>query len=208
MAQVPYDIISVPLTDAQSYAVRLAMENDYFCFLDAVNEDGSQNLDSLVEVAFGKDSTKYAPVRLNTQVRGRFDMLKFKWAAQSGVTAKFYVAATMNQQGGARPLEIIAPPPKQLVTLSAGTSIAQGVINVTNVATQIVAANALRQGVTLQNQGAVDAYIGGATVTAGGAAGGILLAAGASMAIENTTAALYGITAAGSTDIAYLSEES
>lgn len=209
MSQVAYDVISLPLDTASTYAMRLSMENDFFNFIDAINAvDGSQNLEAKLEVAFGKDATKYVPVRLNSQVRGRFDQLKFKWAAQAGVTAIIYVAATINQQGGARPLEVVAPPPKQLVTSASGTSLSQGAVNVTNVATQIVAADVLRQGLTIQNQGAVSVYIGGATVTAAGATRGILLAAGASMAIENTTGAIYGITAAGAADIAFLSEES
>lgn len=209
MAQVSYDTIRLPLDTAQEYAARLAMENDYFNFIDAINAlDGSQNLEAKVEIAFGKDATKYVPIRLNTQVRGRFDMLKFKWLAQPGVVGIFYVAATINQQGGARPLEVIAPPPKQLVTMSAGTSLANGAVNVTNVATAIVAANVLRQGLTLQNQGAVDVFIGGATVTAVGATRGLRLSPGASMPVDNTTAAIYGITAAGAADIVFLSEES
>lgn len=208
MAQIAYDTITLPLDTAQVYAARLSMENDYFNFIDAYNaSDGSQNLEAKVEIAFGKDSTKYVPIRLNTQVRGKFDQLKFKWAAQPGVVGIFYVAATINQQGGAKPLEVIAPPPKQLVTSASGTSLSQGAVNVTTAATQIVAADVLRQGLTIQNQGAVAVYIGGATVTAGGATRGIMLAAGASMSIENTTGAIYGITAAGAADVAFLSEE-
>lgn len=67
----------------------------------------------------------------------------------------------------------------------------------------IIAANTFRKSVTIRNMGTVDAYVGGASVAP---ATGYYIRAYESMTIDRTTAAIYGITAAGSTTFCYMEE--
>jgi hypothetical protein len=67
----------------------------------------------------------------------------------------------------------------------------------------IVAANTFRKSVTIRNMGTVDAYIGGGSVAP---ATGYYIRAYESMTVDRTTAAIYGITAAGSTVFCYMEE--
>jgi hypothetical protein len=200
MARAPYRLIPVPL----DVAGRLDWPEAgaYLLFQNAARADGSQDLNAKLRAKIGKDSVDYAIWQIDNFLDGNFDGFALEWDAQPGVTAFIYLSH------GPDPLKLRAPPATQLVTSASGSTVANGVENIGAVAAVIVPANTLRQSLTLQNQGAVDVYIGGATVTAGGPTGGIKLAAGASIPIEKTTAAIYGITAAGAADVAFLSEES
>ncbi|HEX6960207.1 MAG TPA: hypothetical protein VF194_19660 [Ferrovibrio sp.] len=204
MAIVSNDLIEIPLDVAGKQIITGLW--DFFNFIDARRADGSQDSDTLVYVAFGKNNNRLVPLTINNYARGGvFDQITVRWDARPGVRAKFYVAASVMGDGGRQIVEVYAPPAKQLVTTSVGTTIADGKVNVTNVATPIAPANSLRQSLTLMNLGATDVYVGGAAVVAGSA---VKLAPGATITLDKTTAAIYGITAAGAADIGYLSEES
>lgn len=178
---------------------------DYLGFIDAQNVDGSQNLGAVVQIAVGKNNTRFAPFRINGQIEAPADQYTLMWDAQPGVKIFLYRSTRVQTQAGWVLPKMTALPARQLVTSSVGTSIAAGKVNVTTGGDEILPANVLRQSATLQNIGAVDVWIGGAAVVAGSA---VKLAPGASMTIDKTTAAIYGITASGAADVVYLSEES
>lgn len=204
MANVANDVIEIPLDVAGKQIITGLW--DFFNFIDARRTDGSQDSDTLVYVAFGKNNNRLVPLTINNYARGgAFDQITVQWDARPGVTAKFYVAASVPGDGGRQVVEVYAPPAKQLVTAAVGSVIAADKVNVTTAATIILPANSLRQSATLQNLGTVDVWIGPAGVVAGSA---VKLAPGAFMTLDKTTAAIYGITSAGNADIGYLSEES
>lgn len=83
-----------------------------------------------------------------------------------------------------------------------GSSIANGQAAPTTTAANIVAARDTRKRLVLVNHGSVDVYVGIATVTA---ANGVKIPPGASLTIH-TTAAVQGITAAGTGSIHFVEE--
>jgi hypothetical protein len=86
------------------------------------------------------------------------------------------------------------------ITTVIKTSFATGQVTVDTSADQIVAVNSSRAAVTICNIGDVDMYIGKSSVTS---STGFLVKTSACFTSDRTTAAIYGITASGSTTAAY-----
>jgi hypothetical protein len=89
------------------------------------------------------------------------------------------------------------------MSTAASSALSTAQVTVSNTATQIVAASDSRRSLTLRNQGNVDCYIGGSTVTTGT---GMLFKAGETVTFDRTTAAFYAITSSSTTIVAYLVE--
>lgn len=90
----------------------------------------------------------------------------------------------------------------QRVAAIGGTSVATGQVAPTTSAATLLAARETRRAATFLNTGAVDVYIGPATVTT---SNGFKLAPDAALTVE-TTQLLQAITASGTGAIAYVEE--
>lgn len=193
--------IDIDLTTAPDSPREINFPAERVFFVRAADSGGVLALEALVDVYLQSTSEDPIPAGINTQIACRdINRVYFDWEAQAGVTATFIVAKSGFNGSG---LELNAPPARQLVTSAIGTTISAAAVSVTNAATLIAAADATRQSVIVQNLGAADIYLGGSGVTA---AAGLKVASGAALAIDKTTAALYGITSAGTADVRVLSE--
>lgn len=184
MGAVSYTLWPIPMDEAGSIDIRVPGE--YAVFQDAKRQDGSQELDAFLRIKIGTDGVDAPVFRLNSKIDGAFDALRVSWDATPGVTAYIYIAR------GPGLLRIEAPPPKQIVSTAFGSSLATAAVTVGTSATLLAAANSARQSVLIQNNGTADIYVGGASVTT---ANGIKVEAGGSVAIDKTSAAVYGIAA-------------
>lgn len=99
-----------------------------------------------------------------------------------GASSKVSVAVPVKEQGAA--------------------NIAYGQITVTNAATQIIAARALRRTVIITALGTVDVFLGDNAVTA--ATGSLLLGTKGSAIVIPTNVAVYGITAASTQAVSFM----
>lgn len=88
-------------------------------------------------------------------------------------------------------------------TLSSTITSGQVTVDTTAGGVVIKAANTSRRSIIVRNQGATDMYVGPTPVTT---ANGILVKIDEVLVLDRTTAAIYGITAAGSTTAGYLEE--
>lgn len=190
-----YEVFRIDLSNAGTQWVERA-----FNFLRVVGyEDASGNevLTGKMFVVFGRSDIEAIPVRVNAGLKGNGDVARLFWTAQPGV-----YAIVVASQGD---LTLDTPPSRSLVTAAAGTALRSALTTV-NTSAAIVSNVANRLSVILQNDGGTDCFIGGATVTSAGATRGIRLAAGATITIDSTTAAIYAICAAGSTSVVALEE--
>lgn len=89
---------------------------------------------------------------------------------------------------------------RQLVATGASGTKTVAAATCDTTADQLVAANALRKSVMIQNVGTVDIYLGLSGVTT---STGILLAAGGVMEDRDSVDAWYGITASGTGSVRY-----
>lgn len=195
MSEKQYSVTTIDLTTAGEQEIQ--QEGDYFCFVTALDGAGAQQLSATIEVAVGRSIDDYVPMTINNIIRGYASRYRIKWSAQAGIKAYLYVAR------GPEPLEITSPPARQLVTSAIAAGFTHNTVSVGVAATLIVAASGTRQSLILQNLGAADVYIGGSAVTT---ANGLKLASGASLTIDGTTAAVYGISGTAGQDVRYLQE--
>jgi hypothetical protein len=86
---------------------------------------------------------------------------------------------------------------------SSSLSTNQVAVDATGGGTLIKAANSSRKSIIIRNQGSTDMYVGVSGVTA---LTGLLLKATEVLTLDRNTAAIYGITSAGSTTVGYLEE--
>jgi hypothetical protein len=120
------------------------------------------------------------------------------WDAHAGHTARLVLTR------GVQAIDLDTTPPVRLQAGAAGGSIAQAAVSVGTTATLLSAANASRKSVVLQNLGSSPVYLGGASVTT---ANGVEIAGGGgAIVVDKTTAALYGIVSAGTSDVRVLTE--
>jgi hypothetical protein len=172
---------------------RISQEAGYLLFMDAVNAAGIQQLDALVEIAFGAYPGEWLPFRLNNKVEGYFGDVTLRWVAQSGWTAKFYQSRGTKADYDLMPLRLDTPPAKQLVTSSLASNMATGQVVVLTTATLIAAARSTRQAISVftRTVGAI-LFVGGAnTVTINN---GHYVGTQASWWTDKYNGALWGIT--------------
>lgn len=185
---------------------RISQESGYFLFMDAVNAAGVQQLDALVEIAFGAYPGEWLPFRLNNKVEGYFGDVTLRWVAQSGWTAKFYQSRGTKPDYDLMPLRLDTPPAKQLVTSSLSSNVRQSTVNVLTTATKLFDALSTRQAFTLYNVGPDTAYLGNSSVDKTGAQTGLFLPTGRSFRTDRSVAAWYAISTSVSTSINVLEE--
>lgn len=192
-----YEVFRIDLSTAGTQWIERA-----FNFLRVVGyEDasGAEILTGKMSIVFGRSDAEAIPVRVNAGLKGNGDVARLTWAAQAGV-----YAIVVASQGD---LTIDTPPSRSLVSTAGGTSIRTVATTATTTAT-IVSNVAGRISVILRNDGSTDCFVGGSTVTATGTNKGMLLAAGETMTLDKSTAAVYAICASGSTSIVALEEYS
>lgn len=170
---------------------------------DAAGRPSTMNLATLVEVAFGNKEDDFVPLGINGAAFGEVTRYQLRWAAQSGTWAHFLLTRSDSRNSG---IQIEAPPARQIVTSSVGTTVTATAVAVDTTAggVQIAAASSTRQSIVIQNLGAVDVYVGGQGVTS--ASGLQVPKQGGSLVIDKTTAAIYAIAASGSADVRVLVE--
>lgn len=88
------------------------------------------------------------------------------------------------------------------VTTEGSDNMATGQVTVATTATQIVAARTGRSSVTIVNDGTVDVFLGGSTVTT--TTGELLAGVKGQTLTLNTSAAVYGIVATGTETVTYV----
>lgn len=193
-----YSVYLIDLTTAGRRTI--AQAGEVFSMIDARNADGTQNLNALVSVSLGTMDDDALPVRLNGKIRANAMNYQVAWEAQSGVIAYLLVASDYLKGPG---VDIDAPVTKQIVTSAIGTTISAAAVTVATTATLLAAADTARQSVIVTNNGAADIFIGPAGVTT---ATGTPLVPGEKCSIDKTTAAIYGIVAAGTVEARVLTE--
>lgn len=157
--------------------------------IKAVDSTGALALDTEIEIRLGDNDGDWIPLRYGNAIKAvDTEQLTIKWTAQAGVTITLFTSRDPNVA------DVDADPPAQLAIGASASTIVAAAVTVAAAATAIVAVNAARKQVTIQNNDAASIWIGAAGVTV---AAGLELAAGASFTTDKTTAALYGISAAG-----------
>lgn len=197
-AALSYQVLSQPLAAAEVGKI-FDLQTGYLHVARFVNADGTENLSGLVECSLSYGEDDWLPLGPNADISLTTprDRIRLRWAAQAGVTAILVIAKDPTA------FQVANPPARLFVSTAGGTTIATGVVAVGTGATLIRAANSSRQSLTVQNDGGADVFIGAAAVAL---ATGLRLTPGAIMAIDKTTAAIYGIVAAGSINVRYLEE--
>lgn len=160
----------------------------------------SLRLDAQVEVLFGAREDDFVPMTVNSVARGEVGRYRLRWGAQPGVWAAFL----LTNDEGLIGLRIEAPPARQIVTQTAGTTMAASAVVVGVAAAMAVPARATRQKLTVKNNSPGTVYIGAdGTVSA---ATGFPLGQGEGFTVEGTSAALWAIGSAAGMDMRVLEE--
>lgn len=160
----------------------------------------SLRLDAQVEVLFGAREDDFVPMTVNSVARGEVGRYRLRWSAQPGVWAAFLVT----NDEGIIGLRIEAPPARQIVTQTAGVTMAASQIEIGVAAALAVAARATRQKLTIKNNSAGVIYLGpDGTVTT---ATGFPLEPGEGFTFEGTSAAVWAIGSAAALDMRVLEE--
>lgn len=192
-----YDLFKQPLDNAGQFILEQAVGVLHLWrFEDA---GGNLLVDGEVSVSFGGQLNDTIPFVYNSKIV--FDQptprTTISWAAQPGKVAVFLTSRDPRaMQGDNQPV-------KQLVSSATGTQIAAGLVAIGTAPTLIRAANLTRAGLQILNDGASDVFVGPSTVAL---TTGFRLPAGASIDIDRTTAAIYGIVASGSVNVRYLEQ--
>lgn len=179
---------------------RLDIKSGMIAFVRAVDQAGVDKPGAELQLALGDRDSDYFPIYPGSQVVNRTsNNLRVRWSVQAGITATLLIG------GVPEGLEYKAVPRATLVVGDLASAIAQSRVSVDTTAggTPIVAANGQRRRVSLRNMGGVDVFLGPNGVTA---ANGFPLPAGGTFETSQANAAFYGITAAGSSDVAVLEE--
>lgn len=163
-------------------------------FVRAEDAAGALALDAKVGVQLGDIASAAVPAGVNAffKLARPTSLVRFTWDAQPGVTAYFIVAAD-------DALMVHAPPARQLVTQAMGAALSVNAYSVGVGAIQVAAASATRQKVTVRNNSAAaTVYVGPDSVTS---ATGFPLGPGEAYTFEGTTADVYALSSAVSTDV-------
>lgn len=185
MSSAEYQTFELDLSTAGSlkfstFAGRIVMA-------DAELASGDPALNVKMQVRLGTVDNDQIPLRYNGAIDAANPMdVVFTWEAQTGVTATIFASYS-------KVVDITPRPFKQIVTSSVGADLSTATVTVGTTAVVVSAADAARQSVLIQadssNSGLI--FIGASGVTA---ANGIELSAGQSIEIDETTAAVYGIS--------------
>lgn len=183
-----YQIFKIDLTTAGQMDIPAIYT--YLRVVDAyATATGVVSLDAKINVQPRRTGGDHIPMRLNglVQLPRGSDFARITWAAQPGTTVELF----MSDQDRGAGIDVEAPPTKQIVTSSIGTTLTCSAATVGVAAAQLVAANAARQSVTIVNNSVGTVFIGqDATVTT---ANGLPVTAGQSLVIDKTTAAIWAI---------------
>ena len=201
MADFEYSVTPIPLAAAGEMV--LALEGSFLNFIAAQDAAGIPSLDAKLEIAIGRSVDDFVPFFPNNQVEGYFPQVKFRWTAQPGLTALIFVSRGRAADDEAKPLKIVAPPAKQLVTSALATLFTSSAVTVGTAAVIVAAAAAGRQAVTIYNNGSADIFIGGSGVTT---ANGLRVGPGGAYSTDRCTGALYAISTAAGQNVRVLEE--
>ena len=150
-----------------------------------------------VKAAEDIDSADEIRLYYGNRIRAASKGFRVRWDSQPGVTAELILTSGINA------VDLDTAPPVRLNTGASGGSIDADAVSVTSTAGVVVAANASRKSVIIQNLGSAPIFIGGSTVAD---SDGLKVDPGQSLTVDNTTAAIYGVTASGTADVRYLEE--
>lgn len=197
MSQIAYQVFRIALASAgsQPFIQQVGLVH----VVEFQDANGEPVLDGMIECAIGEGASQYLPLRYNSKVAlpETVSRVNFRWAAQ----ADTYAIVLFSPEP--RKLTADTPPTRQLVTTSVGGTIAVAEVTCDTTADLLAAADSSRFSVILRNIGAVDCYLGPSGVTT---STGMLLAAGETITLDKSTAAVYGITAAGTATLRKLTE--
>ena len=193
-----YLVQSIPLDTASAGTV-INYQVGYIHVARFQTADGLENLSGLIEVALAFGVEDWLPLGPNAEVMmiPARDQVRVRWAAQAGITCTLVLAQDPKQ------FQMANPPGRTLVSTAAGTTIAVGTATIGTSAGLIRAANSARQSLIIQNDGAADIYVGPAAVAV---ADGLRVPVGATLTLDKTTAALYGISGAAGNVVRWLEE--
>lgn len=194
-----YAVYDFPLDVAEGGRV-LDFQAGYIHVARFFNQaDGTEYQSGLIECALSLAANDWLPLGFNSEISLAVprDRVRVRWAAQPGATVRLVLARDPNQFRLSNPLSTLR------ISTAAGTVLATGSVNIGTGATLIRAASASRQSLMLQNAGSFDVFIGDAAVAT---ATGFPLAPGATLAVDKTTAAVYGISGTTGQPVRYLEE--
>lgn len=162
----------------------------YIQVVEFQDATGAVKLDGKIEVQIDGANAPFLPLRYNGKVLlpERTEWVRVKWDLQADTYCLLLTAPEPNKLVGD------FPNPKQLVTSSVGTSVAVAEVTCDNTVDLLAAADAARQSLLLKNISGTTAYLGPVGVTA---ATGYQVDPGEEFRVDKSTAAIYGITAAG-----------
>jgi hypothetical protein len=188
-----YSVTRVPLNVAPDITPRTE-QMGYFHVIRFETLAGVPILDGEIRLSLGTSTDEFIPLLYNNRISfpQRVDRWRFDWDIQSDTVA----IVLMSPDAGW--LQLDTPNPKQLVTQAIGTNISESAVTVGVVAVQILPLDTNRQSSSIQNLGPAAIYIGSSAVTL---ANGTRLDPGDSIVINNTVAAVYGISAAAGNNV-------
>lgn len=162
----------------------------YIQVVEFQDATGAVKLDGKIEVQLDGANSPYVPLRYNGKIalNERTEWTRAKWAAQADTYCLLLTTPEPNKLIGD------FPNPKQLVTSSVGTAVAVAEVTCDNTVDLLAAADANRQSLLLKNISGTTGYLGPVGVTV---ATGYPVDPGEEFRVDKSTAAIYGITAAG-----------
>lgn len=208
-----YNVLVINLgdTDGQTAFGRLISQQTGFIKVAFRDINGSPVNNVRIQVAFGMSNEDKLTLDYNGKVRclvpvfeaGKLvgqqtvDQFRLFWNNTPGVYA--YVTISQNSTL----FEDDTPNPIQSFTQSVAQTLGNGSVNVGTTATLILASASNRQSAIIVNNGANIIYIGGATVTT---ATGFPLQVGQAITLDKGYEAIYGVVAAATENVRYLTE--
>jgi hypothetical protein len=168
-------------------------------FINATDANGNLALDAKLFIQLGDTAVDAIPMSINALIKAkdRIPVVTFSWPAQPGYQAMIFLAPDDQ-------ILLHSPPAKQLVTSSSGTQLSTAAVSVGTAAVALSNPTGVIQSRTIQNLGAADIYIGGATVTT--ASGLTVPANGGTATIDHPSAPVYAISAAAGNDVRVMTE--
>lgn len=166
-------------------------------FVDAVNASGEFQPGALIEISLSDRDQDFVPFYPGSRLLNKTsDQVRMKWAAQPGVTAKLLIGEpeVLDLQIASRATVVVGDLADTITGAGVTVGVAEGLL---------IAANAGRKRLTIQNLGAAEVYIGPTGVTT---ADGIRIGSGGAYETDKTSAAFYGISTAPGQDVRVLEE--
>jgi len=193
-------IIDMGDTDGQTDGGRQIKQTLGFVQVAFRDSSGNPVNNVQIQVSFGQQDETRLTLDYNGQIacEPRNDITRFFWNNTPGVFAHIVISPS------AALFQNDCPNPLQTFTTNVGTIFQSGAVTVAASATLLSAANTDRQSIGIYNNDAsVTMYIGDSGVTT---TNGYPIPAGGQAFFDKSTAAIYGIVAAGSINARIITE--